>query len=112
MDILNFLGALVVLLVGALILNFVSQGLEGRKTYFLHFGFVTMIVVAGASVFPFWGWASAAWVLGVATVWNIFPPLWQQFFGDAAASGYLWHGDDPASPDAEADKSEADSEPK
>jgi len=55
MSILNFLGTLVGLPVGALILNFVSQALEGRKTYFLHFGYVTMIVVVGAAVFPFWG---------------------------------------------------------
>ncbi len=51
MWVLNFFGALVTLMIGALILNFVSQGLEGRKTYFLHFGFVAMIVVIGAVVF-------------------------------------------------------------
>ena len=112
MGILNFLGALVALLVGALILNFVSQALEGRKTYFLHFGYVTMILVVGAAFFPFLGWTSTAWVLGVMTVWSILPPLWQQLFGDVKPSGYFWHGDDPEPPDAEADAYEADSEPK
>lgn len=94
---MNFLGALVVLLVGGLILNFVSQALEGRTTYFLHFGFVTLIVVMGAAVFPFWGWASSAWVLGVMSVGSLVPPLWQHLFGDSKPAGYLWHGDDPGS---------------
>jgi len=104
MDILSMLGALVSLLVGALILNFVSQGLEGRKTYFLHFGFVITILVVGAAVFPFWGWTSTAWVLGVAALWSILPALWQRFSRGSEPSGYLWHGDDPAPQDAETSK--------
>ena len=111
MDILSILGALVSLLVGALILNYVSHGLAGRKTYFLHFGFVTMIVVVGAAVFPFWGWASTVWVLGIAALWSILPALWQRFFRDSELSGYLWHGDDPAPQDAEASKPARGAEP-
>jgi len=112
MGILNFLGALASLLLGALILNFVSQGLEGRKTYFLHFGFVIVILVVGGAVFPFWGWPSTAWVLGVATLWSILPPLWQRFFGDREPSGYLWHGDDPAPQATEASKPGLGADPK
>ncbi len=97
MALLNFLGALTALLIGALILNFVSQSLEGRTTYFLHFGYVIMIVVVGAGLFPLWGWASTAWVLGVTSVWSLLPPLWQRLFGDENPSGYVWHGDDPDS---------------
>ena len=76
MGILNFLRALVGLLVGAPILNFVPQALEGRKTYFPHFGYVTM---TGGGV----------------TVWSILPPLRQQLFGDDKPSSYLWYGAEP-----------------
>ena len=111
MDIISTLGALLSLLVGALILNFVSQGLEGRKNYFLHFGFVTIILVVGAAVFPFWGWPSTVWVLGIAALWSILPALWQRFFSDGEPSGYLWHGDDPAPQNAEANKPGSDADP-
>ncbi len=108
---MDALGALVSLLVGALILNFVSQALEGRKTYFLHFGFVIMILVVGVAVFPFWGWASTVWVLSIAALWSILPALWQRFIKDSEPSGYLWHGDDPATPNADASKPRSGAEP-
>ena len=95
MAILSFLGALVALLAGALFLNFAEQALAGRKTYFLHFGFVSMLVVVGGVLFAFWGWTSTAWVLGVAAVWTLGPPLCQRLFGREPPAGYLWHGDDP-----------------
>lgn len=92
---LSFIGALVALLLGALILNFASQQLEGRKTFFLHFGWLTSVVVIGGALFPFWGWTSTAWVLGASTAWSVGPPLWERFFGDGPPTGYLYHGDDP-----------------
>ena len=65
MPILSWIGALVVLLVGALTLNGVGQTLEGRDSVFIHFGWVTLILLVGGALFPFWGWTSTGWVLGV-----------------------------------------------
>ncbi len=95
MAILSWIGVLVVLLVGALILNGVSQLLEGRDRIFIHFGWVTLIPLIGGALFPFWGWTSTGWVLGVAAAWSIVPPLVGRLLGDRAPSGYLYHGDDP-----------------
>ncbi len=95
MAILNWIGALVVLLVGALILNGVGQSLEGRDTIFIHFGWVTLILLVGGALFPFWGWTSTGWVLGVAAAWSIVPPLAGRLLGDGAPSGYMYHGDPP-----------------
>ncbi len=94
MAVLGFAGALVVLLLGAVLLNFASQTLEGRDSVFLHFGWLTLVVATGAALFPFWGWTSTAWVLGAATLWSLAPPLWQRLFGDPP-KGYLYHGDPP-----------------
>ena len=96
MGILSFVGAIFALFVGAVFLNFVSQSLEGRKQIFLHFGWVTLILVVGAALFPFWGWTSTGWVLGVATLLSVGPPLWERLTSDDPPSGYLWHGDDPS----------------
>ena len=95
MAMLNWIGALVVLLVVALILNGVGQSLEGRTTTFIHFGWVTLILLVGGALFPFWGWTSTAWVLGVAAAWSIVPPLAGRLLGDRAPSGYMYHGDPP-----------------
>ncbi len=97
MAILSWIGALVVLLVGALILNGVGQSLEGRDTTFIHFGWVTLILLIGGALFPFWGWTSTGWVLGAAAAWSIVPPLASRLllFGDRAPSGYMYHSDDP-----------------
>ena len=97
MAILSWIGALAVLLVGAIILNFVGQSLEGRDTTFLHFGWVTLILLVGGALFPFWGWTSTGWVLGVAAAWSIVPPLVGRLLGDGAPSGYMYHGDSPDS---------------
>ena len=97
MAILSWIGALVVLLVGALILNGVSQSLEGRDSIFIHYGWVTLILLVGGALFPFWGWTSTGWVLGVATAWSIVPPLAGRLMGDDAPSGHLYHGDPPGS---------------
>ncbi len=56
MAILNWIGAVVVLLVGALILNGVGQSLEGRDSVLIHFGWVTLIHLVGGALFPFWVW--------------------------------------------------------
>ena len=101
MAFLGWLGALGVLLVGALILNGVGQSLEGRDSIFIHFGWVTLILLFGGSLFPFWGWTSTGWVLGVAAAWSIGLPLGARLLGDGAPSGYMYHGDPPDTDDAE-----------
>ena len=93
MPILSWIGALVVLLVGALTLNGVTQSLEGRDSIFIHFGWVTLILLIGGALFPFWGWTSTGWVLGVAAAWSIVPPLAGRLLGDGVPSGYMYHGD-------------------
>ncbi len=95
MAIPSWIVALVVLLVGALILNGVGQSLEGRDSIFIHFGWVTLILLVGGALFPFWGWTSTGWVLGVAAAWSIVPPLASRLLGDRAPSGHMYHGDDP-----------------
>ena len=101
MAILTWIGALGVLLVGALILNGVGQSLEGRATTFIHFGWVTLILLVGGALFPFWGWTSTGWVLGVAAAWSILLPLGGRLLGDDAPSGYMYHGDPPGTDAAE-----------
>ncbi len=101
MAILTWIGAMVVLLVGALILNGVSQSLEGRDTTFIHFGWVAAILLVGGALFPFWGWTSTGWVLGVAAAWSILPPLTSRLLGDTTPSGYMYHGDPPGTGDTE-----------
>ncbi len=101
MAILSWIGALVVLLVGALILNGVGRSLEGRDTTFIHFGWVTLILLIGGALFPFWGWTSTGWVLGAAAAWSIVPPLASRLLGDGAPSRQIYHGDPPGTGDAE-----------
>ncbi len=102
MAILTWIGAMAVLLVGALILNGVSQALSGRDTIFIHFGWVTLILLVGGALFPFWGWTSTGWVLGVAAAWSIVPPLAGRLLGDGAPSGNIIYHGDPHGGDAEA----------
>ena len=101
MAFLGWIGALVVLIVGAIILNGVSQSLAGRDTVFLHFGWVTLILLVGGALFPFWGWTSTGWVLGVAAAWSIVPPLVGRLLGDGAPPRQIYHGDSPGTGDAE-----------
>ena len=101
MPILSWIGALVVLLVGALTLNGVGQSLEGRDSVFIHFGWVTLILLVGGALFPFWGWMSTGWVLGVAAAWSILPPVAGRLLGDGVPSGHLYHGDPHGTGDAE-----------
>ena len=103
MPILSWIGALVVLLVGALTLNGVGQSLEGRDSVFIHFGWVTLILLVGGALFPFWGWTSTGWVLGVAAAWSILPPVAGRLLGDGVPSGHLYHGDPHGTGDAEDD---------
>ena len=102
MAILNWIGALVVLLVGALMLNGLSQSLEGRDSVFIHFGWVTLILLVGGALFPFWGWTSTGWILGVAAAFSIVPPLASRLLGDGGRSGnIIYHGDPHDGGDAE-----------
>ncbi len=110
--ILSWLGSLVVLLVGALILNGVGQSLEGRDSIFIHFGWVALILVVGGALFPFWGWTSTGWVLGVAAAWSIVLPLAGRLLGDGAPSGYMWHGDSPDTNNAEDSAKPNDEQPR
>ena len=61
----------------------------------MYFGWVTLILVVGAAVFPFWGWTSTGWVLGIATLWSVGPPLVERLTNDGPPPGHFWHGDDP-----------------
>ena len=101
MAILSWIGSLVVLLAGAITLNFASQSLEGRDSVFIHSGWVTLILLVGGALFPFWGWTSTGWVLGLAAAWSIVPPLAGRLLGDGAPSGYVYHGDAHDTGDAE-----------
>ncbi len=101
MAFLGWLGALAVLLVGALILNGVGQSLEGRDSVFIHSGWVTLILLVGGALFPFWGWTSTGWVLGLAAAWSIVPPLARRLLSGGAPSGYVYHGDPHGTGDAE-----------
>ena len=101
MAILSWIGALAVLLVGALILNGVSQSLEGRDTIFIHFGWVTLILLVGGALFPFWGWTSTGWVLGVAAAWSIVPPLAGRLLRDGPPPRQIYFGDEPGTGDGE-----------
>ncbi len=101
MAILSWIGALAVLLVGAILLNAIGQWLEGRDTTFLHFGWVTLILLVGGILFPIWGWTSTGWVLGVAAGWSIVLPLVGRLLGDDVPSGHIYHGDWPGTGDAE-----------
>ncbi len=95
MAILIWIGALVVLLVGALILNGVSQSLQGRDRIFIHSGWIALILLVGGALFPFWGWTSTGWVLGLAAAWSILPPLAGRLRGDGPPPRQMYHGDDP-----------------
>ncbi len=95
MVVLSFVGALLALVLGALVLNFGAQSLEGRDTMLLHFGWVALILLIGGALFPFWGWTSTAWVLGVAALWSLLPPLLRRIFIDRKPTGYFHHADDP-----------------
>ncbi len=95
MEIMSWAGVLLALSLGAVILNFGAQSLEGRDTMFLHFGWLALILLIGVSLFPFWGWTSTAWILGAAALWSLGPPLWQRIFSDRKPTGYFYHGDDP-----------------
>ncbi len=111
MTILNWIGALVVLLVGALILNGVSQSLDGRDTIFIHFGWVTLILLVGGALFPFWGWTSTGWVLGVAGAWSIVPPLASRLLGGGAPPRQMYFGDDPPGDAEDSARPDDDSAP-
>ena len=61
---LSFVVAGLALLGGAIVLWFISEMIEGKEEFILHFGNVMFITVLGLILFPFWGWTSTAIVLG------------------------------------------------
>ena len=54
---------IVVLFLGATLLWFISEMIEGKSEFILHFGNVMLVTIVGAVLFPFWGWKSTGWVL-------------------------------------------------
>ncbi len=103
MAILTWIGSLAVLLFGAVMLNVIGQSLEGRDSTFIHFGWMTVIVLVGGALFPIWGWTSTGWLLGVAAAWSIIPPLADRLLGRKVPSGFVYHGDPHDSGDSEHD---------
>jgi hypothetical protein len=66
----SFVLAGLALLGGAIVLWFVSEMIEGKQEFILHFGNVIFVTALGLILFPFWGWASTAIVLGCfAVLW-------------------------------------------
>jgi hypothetical protein len=53
-----------VLFCGAATLWLVSEAIEGKREFILHFGNVMLVTMLGLILFPFWGWRSTAIVLG------------------------------------------------
>jgi hypothetical protein len=90
--IVSWLLAVLVLLIGAVFLNVLSGSLAGYEEFPLHFGFVSLVTVIGAVLFPFWGWTSTAWVLGVFAAWGIGSALWERRSG---SGDILYHGMSP-----------------
>jgi hypothetical protein len=84
--------AVAVLLIGAVFLNLLSSSLAGYEEFPLHFGVVSLVTVIGAVLFPFWGWTSTGWVLGVVAAWGIGSALWERQSG---SKNVLYHGMSP-----------------
>lgn len=51
------------LLLGATLLWFTAEWVEGKRTFQLHFGNVLLATLVGLLLFPFWGWTSTGVVL-------------------------------------------------
>ena len=65
MRILYFLLAVLVLFVASTLLWFLSEMIEGKRKFVLHFGNVLLVTVLGSVLFLFWGWIAVLLVLGV-----------------------------------------------
>ena len=70
MSTVSFLLAVLVLIISATALWFISEMIEGKQSFELHFGNILLVTLIGSAVFPFWGWISVALVLG------LFGALW------------------------------------
>jgi len=90
--ILDWLLAVVVLLVASVILNLAEGLVAGYEEFPLHLGNVVLLTTVGAALFPFWGWRSTAWVLGIWTVWSLAGALWQRRSG---TTRIIYHGMSP-----------------
>ena len=72
MSTVSFLLAVLVLIISATALWFISEMIEGKRSFELHFGNILLVTLIGSAVFPFWGWISVALVLGLfGTFWII-----------------------------------------
>ena len=79
MRILYFLLAVFVLLVASTLLWFLSEMIEGKQKFILHFGNVLLVTVIGSVLFLFWGWISVLLVLGVIGGFWIISSVVQRF---------------------------------
>ena len=79
MRILYFLLAVFVLLVASTLLWFLSEMIEGKRKFVLHFGNVLLVTVIGSVLFLFWGWISVLLVLGVFGGFWIVSSVVQRF---------------------------------
>ena len=92
---LGWILAVVVLLGASALLNLLSSSLAGYEEFPLHIGFVLLVTLVGAVLFPFWGWTSTAGVLGVVGAWSIAGALLERRSGP---KHMVYHGMSPDPP--------------
>ena len=72
MSIVSFLLAVLVLIISSTALWFISEMIEGKQSFILHFGNILLVTLIGSVAFPFWGWISVLLVLVVfGSLWII-----------------------------------------
>jgi hypothetical protein len=61
---LKYAAAVVVLLVATFLLSALSAQLTGHSEFYLHFGWMVLVLLIGIPLFVFYGWISTAWIIG------------------------------------------------
>lgn len=72
---IHFILSFVVLAAGALILSVVYESLAGNRSFSLPLANITLVVLIGGTLFPFWGWTSTIVVLGLYSAWCVIGGL-------------------------------------
>jgi hypothetical protein len=79
MSTVSFLLAVLVLIISSTALWFISEMIEGKQSFELHFGNILLVTLIGSAVFLFWGWISVALVLGLFGAFWIIAAVAQRF---------------------------------